>query len=374
MVNCNITELARSLIKKQRTLLQIAHFLANIYYRFGGIKSYERKLIQELSSAAHNTCPIIIGPWTSEVGFEVLYWVPFIRYYLSVNNINPSRVTVLSRGGAGLWYQGCYRQYIEIFDLITAKEFKMGNDSHIQQTKMQKQMSISEFDRELIHKAGLTDDLEKGFWLHPRYMYQMFTRYWTGKHPPFLVDRFSVHEHRQKPELPKGINLIPGNFIAVKFYFSDSFPDNDNNRVSIANILNTLARAHKVVLMNTCLFIDDHSEYIYNSNNIIDLSESIILRENLDLQTRILANSKFFIGTYGGFSYIPPYYGVPSYAFYSDENGFSRKHLDVAIKAFQNINNSRNQTSSNSNSSRNYLPIYMPVNINKFDNIQNIIL
>ena len=41
------------------------------------------------------------------------------------------------------------------------------------------------------------------------------------------------------------------------------------------------------------------------------------------------------LGTYGGFSYLAPFYGVPSYTYYSDPDGFSRKHLTVAHEAFE---------------------------------------
>jgi hypothetical protein len=35
-----------------------------------------------------------------------------------------------------------------------------------------------------------------------------------------------------------------------------------------------------------------------------------------------------------------PFYGVQSRAFYSDPNGFSRKHLDMARSAFETIGSS----------------------------------
>ena len=52
-------------------------------------------------------------------------------------------------------------------------------------------------------------------------------------------------------------------------------------------------------------------------------------QRNLDLQTRIIANARAFVGTYGGLAYVAPFYGVPSVGFYSQESDLMSAHLDV---------------------------------------------
>ena len=42
-------------------------------------------------------------------------------------------------------------------------------------------------------------------------------------------------------------------------------------------------------------------------------------RNNLDVQSRIIARSHCFVGTYGGLSYLAPFYGKPSIAFHQEE-------------------------------------------------------
>ena len=49
--------------------------------------------------------------------------------------------------------------------------------------------------------------------------------------------------------------------------------------------------------------------------------------DNLALQTAIVARAASLVGTYGGFSYLAPFLGVRSIAYYGDPNGFSRRHL-----------------------------------------------
>src|SRR5215468_11398604 len=58
-----------------------------------------------LRTAVNGTAPIIVGPWLSEVGYEVLYWVPFLRWFSDRYHVDPSRLTVVSRGGVAGWYR-----------------------------------------------------------------------------------------------------------------------------------------------------------------------------------------------------------------------------------------------------------------------------
>ena len=36
---------------------------------------------RELAALASKPEPILVGPWLGEVGFELLYWIPFLRWF-----------------------------------------------------------------------------------------------------------------------------------------------------------------------------------------------------------------------------------------------------------------------------------------------------
>ena len=36
---------------------------------------------RDLRRVASGTAPIVAGPWLAEVGYEVLYWIPFLRWF-----------------------------------------------------------------------------------------------------------------------------------------------------------------------------------------------------------------------------------------------------------------------------------------------------
>ena len=64
--------------------------------------------------------PIVVGPWCGEVGFELLYWIPFVQWLVERARIDGQRLVVVTRGGASVWYRGLTSRSVEIFDLITA--------------------------------------------------------------------------------------------------------------------------------------------------------------------------------------------------------------------------------------------------------------
>ena len=58
---------------------------------------------------------------------------------------------------------------------------------------------------------------------------------------------------------------------------------------------------------------------------------------NLEVQTRLIAGARGFVGTYGGFSYLAPFYGVRSVSFFSRRAGFESHHLQLADRVFDQL-------------------------------------
>ena len=131
-----------------------------------------------------------------------------------------------------------------------------------------------------------------------------------------------------------------GRYVAVKFYFSDSFPATDANRAFVRRVLGSLAARGRVVSLTTGLHLDDHGGAGSEPPGVEPLPAGVEPRINLALQSAIVANASAFVGTYGGFSYLAPFYGVPTTAYYDAER-FSRKHLAMAQTAFAALGNER---------------------------------
>jgi hypothetical protein len=71
---------------------------------------------REIEGVVTSGRTLIAGPWLSEVGYEALYWIPFLRWVKAAFRVDPARVVAVSRGGVSSWYEGIAGRYVEIWD------------------------------------------------------------------------------------------------------------------------------------------------------------------------------------------------------------------------------------------------------------------
>ena len=95
-----------------------AHQVGEQWTTWRGQWEVERELEESVSGSA----PILVGPWISEVGYEVLYWIPFLRWVTAAYRIPSSRIVVMSRGGTASWYRDISSRYVEVFDHASLDE------------------------------------------------------------------------------------------------------------------------------------------------------------------------------------------------------------------------------------------------------------
>jgi len=290
----------------------------------------------DLAVMARRGLPVVAGPWLGEVGFELLYWVPFLRRCAERLNVDPQRFVVVSRGGTESWYRPFATRYADVFDQVSAEMFREQHDVRVRDLGEQKQTRISDFDQDVVAAAVRHAHVAEWSLLHPSRMYEVLNPYWWGHQS----DRW-VHDHVRYASLeaPSRTTVLdlPPHYVAAKFYFNECFPATPQNRAFVRDALRMLAMDGPVVALSTALNIDDHRGDHVDEHGVRHLPEGIDPARNLHIQSAIVARADAFVGTYGGFSYMAPFYGVKSLAFYSDPNGFSPKHLHMARSAFDQI-------------------------------------
>jgi hypothetical protein len=124
--------------------------------------------------------------------------------------------------------------------------------------------------------------------------------------------------------------------VAVRFYFNYSFPDTEENRSFVTAVIKNLTDKTNVVMLNTGMRLDDHWDYdSFESERVTRLDRLIKTNNNLDIQTITISRARAFVGTYGGLSYLPPFFNVPSICFYSKPERFNQCHLELANRVFR---------------------------------------
>jgi hypothetical protein len=294
------------------------------------------RLQHDLAQMVVRGAPVVAGPWLGEVGFELLYWVPFLRWSAARLGIHPDRFIAISRGGTAAWYTPFATRYVDVFEHVSAETFRDQHDSRVRDLGEQKQTRVTAFDRELVDAAVRRAYGTDWSLLHPSRMYELLNPYWWGHQSSEWVHSHATYARLASPP-SSGIPDLPARYVAVKFYFNDCFPASAHNRAFVANVLRSLAARGPVIALSTGLNIDDHGGVRVDEYGVRHLPEGVNPAHNLQVQSALVAGAEAFVGTYGGFSYMAPFYGVKSTAFYSEENGFSPKHLHMARSAFERI-------------------------------------
>src|SRR5688572_26190830 len=293
----------------------------------------ERRIGRRLATLASGSRPVLVGPWSGEVGFELLYWIPFVSWALHQAAVSPERIVIVSRGGPASWYSHLGGRYVDVLSHVTPQEFRSRTEQH------KKQRTMGPFDREIVRKVIADVGLDRPFLLHPGLMYRLFHPFWKEQSTVRRIDDYTRYHRITASTVPALAGRLPSSYVAVRFYFSSCFPDTAENRAFVESTVRSLAATTDVVLLNTGIRVDDHQDYSPGGESRVHTIDDLMTPErNLDLQTAVIAKARAFVGTYGGYSYLAPLCGVPAIAFYSERDAFYPVHREIAERMTRDVN------------------------------------
>jgi hypothetical protein len=297
------------------------------------------KVRAELEKIATSGAPVLVGPFTSEVGFELLYWIPMLRWAVHEFPELRSRLIVISRGGVEHWLHGLEARYVDLFAVSTPDELLNRRESL-------KQREVTAFEEDIYDRVRKTLGVTDTVILHPRILFNLYYRVLKFERHGFarsvrvsdgavvgLAARFAGLPPVE--DLGELAGVLPDDFVAVRFYGRPSLPEDETNRYFVERLISGLTRERPVVLLNNGLELDDHADIEAGaSDRVIRLAGHMRPENNLAIQTAVLSRARAFVGTYGGLSYLAPFLGVPSLAFSSHPEHTHPWHTELAQRVF----------------------------------------
>jgi hypothetical protein len=282
----------------------------------------KRQLLQ------HSTYPVLCGPFRGEIGFECLYWIPFLKAL----GLSRDRLIPITRGGAHVWYPA--DRHVELYGLRTPKDLRIQQVLATQRTGILKQMSWNAYDRAIVKDAAKQLGLSHYMTLHPSWMYRRLEPFWFSQRGlVWLMQQIRVET---LPGLTlEGVSL-PESFVAVRFYARTTFPHSPITQDVVQAIVAHLAKQQPVVVMNPGLHVDDHVDFdLPTLDNVYQLRDlaTITPENNLSVQSAVLSKAQGFVGTYGGLAQLALMYKKPTLSLYQDWKGtmIAHKHYADAI-------------------------------------------
>lgn len=291
-----------------------------------------------LAAVAAGRGPILAGPWLGEVGYEVLYWIPFLRWFCDAHGVHPDRLVAFSRGGMEPLYAGIAGRYIDLFDLLTPAQLAARNAERraTQEGGGQKQSGISAFDEQLLAAGRSRLGIPEAGVCHPSLFFRLFRHVWHGNLP---LDFLWTHTRyvRQTLDLPRLPGTPAGQFIAAKLYAGPALSTSDPSRAAVREVVSRTTSVSPIVLLETDLGIDEHRDFdLRGLPHVTSAAPLMTPRTNLGVQLGLISHATAFVGTCGGLAWVAPMLGVPTVALCDDDEALAL-HLLVARQAGRSV-------------------------------------
>lgn len=266
----------------------------------------------------------IIGPWRSELGFEVLYWLPWLAKWRGQHGeIPPDRLAVVTRGGAGAWYPDVAER-IDLFQYVSPTMLR--RQSLIDSAKQQsiKQLGVTSWERAMIRMIAEDRGMQRYGIVHPSQMYQSCSPWWNGD---WGLKEILARLHIEKlvAPLPPVTIPLPTEFVAVHFYARHTWPYSAEISSWVVDVVARLVKNSPVVILATGTEADEHIDMVGESGPL-RLAPYVTPSNNLAVLAGVLGRAKAFVGTYGGTMQLAVRMGIPALGFYQHLNGTAYAH------------------------------------------------
>lgn len=305
-----------------------ARALASAAVRELDVRSRSLRIERSLRRAARSGEQLLLGPFLGEIGYELEYWIPFLRRELHRHGIPPEQATVMTRGGAALWYRDFAAGELDILELLTPEQYLPALEGRRERAGDLKQLRVDRFDRELVALAEKR--LGPVTVVHPGLMFERLRGLWFKGVP--LDELWPLLEYRRLEVEPDHTLVPEADYVAVKLYFNECLTPSVENRAFFQRTIERLAEETEVVLLSTGLLVDDHEEWTTRHPRVHAIEDRLRPEDNLAVQTRIIAGARALVATYGGFSYLGPLLGVAT-ATYIEIEQTVPLHLEVIRRA-----------------------------------------
>jgi hypothetical protein len=283
-------------------------------------------------SLSRSTKPILCGPWRSEFGFEILYWMPFLAKFAHDYGISRERLVYLGRGGSAHLFESAGRG--DILEHMTLPQLRALSVQASQQTGSVKQQTVEPWERSVCDLAMNSVGLPEYHVLSPQWMYRLCAPFWEGRESLSFLDRYLLHQVKMPaPAIPKALEAkLPESFIAMRWYSRPTWPLKEPLVLWTRKLVEAVSQHTPVILIDSGFQTDDHGDINLGSiPNVVRLSElqPMLPTNSLHMQSAVIARADGYVGTYGGMAQGAMRWGIPTLALYETFGQTSPMHLHL---------------------------------------------
>lgn len=269
--------------------------------------------------------PIVLGPWRGELGFEALYWLPWLSWLLRSTGVTPDRVYVISRGGAGTLYGVADDHVLDLYALRSPKEIRYQAHLCATKTGALKQYQRTAWDDNVLEQACAIWRLTRPLVIHPSVLYRRCDAYWGGRQPLEDILRRTRWDRLTPPPLAQ--QALPPKYYVARLYLRATLQADPHFLRQFCTILTALTHEAPVVVLAQPHHLDDHVDLPIPDLPRVFRCPAVPPEQTLAQHAAVIGRAAGFVGTYGGMAQLALRFGVPSISFYQDLKGTFLTHL-----------------------------------------------
>jgi hypothetical protein len=275
--------------------------------------------------------PIFVGPWLDDIGKELLYWIPFVRWATRTYGLDPDRLIVVSRAGARPWYGTLAGRYLDARELFSGAEFDEWLRRTIPQSRQNpKQAVMYPFDQEILQRAAAAMEVPDPRALHPLMFFRVLQRLQADQETGRLREAL-VHERLTPAASPRpdAAAALPREYVAMSLAFTEALPCRSATEELLPQLLSRVAASHEVVVVDAASDLAAGHPAVRSGR--VHLLSSRIGDSDLVLQTGVVARAQAFVGGYGDLSLLAAFCGVPALGLHSESIPADQAELVQAL-------------------------------------------
>lgn len=268
---------------------------------------------------------LIVGPWKGELGYELLYWIPFIEKFIFNKKIE--KIIFIIRKPLKYYYCKILPKkniqkykFIFISDFISSKQIEDKNDLKI--------LKI------ILKKIKIQNKI---FILHPKYFYNFLRLNLVG-----ILSNKALINKLNLDFFKKTNNKIKKNSVSIWVYKND-YLKKKSIRINKNKFM--LKKYKKINIIFSKEFSQNHLDFNHKSLGL-PYSKKIKyynyskrnFSKKFDKISKLIEDSKLFISTWGGSSYIGYYLGTNTIRLYDRKPSVHERHRLLEKKIEKKIN------------------------------------
>ena len=266
-----------------------------------------------LEEIQQGTAPVFVGPWADDIGNELLYWIPFVRWVSGTYGLPPERLIVISQTGLSDWYGSLAHRYLDSKTLFSRAELDHWRRRTVPQSEQDpKQAVISPFDQEVIERASRAFDLSDCQVLHPLMFFRVIQRLHKDRALSQLDDVL-LYESLDSAAT-KRIDGLPKSYVAISVAFTKALPNSSENQEFLADLLAKMSAKNDVVIVDE----PGAGLEVVASSRVRLLEASVIDQNCLPIQTSAIAQARAFVGSHGPLATLAAFCGTPAVTYHSE--------------------------------------------------------